>query len=575
MNNRIELLLKASLSKDSLKDVRKQVKKLQKSLDTLELDKGLIKSLKQLQKMDIGQGQFKEMRKELEAAQKELDKLNEKAKKSSKETQFGGFKLDENTILKDFESLKKEIEKRGGSVKFELDTKGAKTEITKLSAEFDRFGEKVTETFRKQSQGGKDYWDVSRINIHDSYVKDTTKSYDKLSEAIAKAGKDGNITQEQMKKFNSELERSKGSQGSIERLSESLDSVVTSSKNLNRLTTQLEKLRSEGKISNEIFQEQKKILSDIGNLDNKAYREMTQQVKLIVVEEKERAKAVKESEREVKNLERAYLELERMQTKLIKAENYRPKIKSDEDFNKTVDKLNDLNFNKAKMSAKELETELAKVNSSIDRMSAKATEAGRTQIGIIDSFKIALEKFPVWVATSTMFYGSIRSAKEFMTIIIDVDTKMTELRKVMSDDTDFGAVFDDAKRSAEEFGMTIRETMDAYIEFAKQGYEGADLKFLADAAVVASNVTELDSGKSAEYITATLIQWKKEASEAMDVLDKFNEIGNNFAVTASQLMEGQAKSASVANTMGMSFEELNGILAVTIEATKQSGSEIG
>lgn len=145
----------------------------------------------------------------------------------------------------------------------------------------------------------------------------------------------------------------------------------------------------------------------------------------------------------------------------------------------------------------------------------------------------------------------------------------------MADGTDFTQVFDDATESAKTFGQTISDTMDAYIEFARQGFEGDQLKDLADAALVLSNVSEFNTSDAAGFLTSALVQYNKEATEAMDITDKWNEIGNNFATTSTAIAEGVAKSGSVARAMNVEFEELNAMVAQLTASTKQSGAEIG
>lgn len=85
------------------------------------------------------------------------------------------------------------------------------------------------------------------------------------------------------------------------------------------------------------------------------------------------------------------------------------------------------------------------------------------------------------MAASTAFYGVIRTGRDFMNILIDIDTKLVSIQKVTGDGTDMGAIFDRATESAERFGQSISQALDAYIEFARQGYKGEDLGNLADA----------------------------------------------------------------------------------------------
>lgn len=61
-----------------------------------------------------------------------------------------------------------------------------------------------------------------------------------------------------------------------------------------------------------------------------------------------------------------------------------------------------------------------------------------------------------------------------------------------------GAIFDRATQSAETFGQSISKALDAYIEFARQGYKGDELGILADAGLVASNVGEITAQAASE-----------------------------------------------------------------------------
>ena len=223
---------------------------------------------------------------------------------------------------------------------------------------------------------------------------------------------------------------------------------------------------------------------------------------------------------------------------------------------------------KTTMSIKEL-------RNSYKDLKVETTEVARSQMGLVDSFRVAMEKFPVWMAASTMFYASVRTAKEFYQIIVDIDTKMTDLRKVMADGTDFGAVFDVATGSAEKFGQTISQTMDSYIEFAKQGFKDVELEFMADAALVASNVGDVTAQRASEFLTAAVLQWEMDSNQAMGVIDSWNEIANNFATNLDHLATAGMKSASTARSMGLDFHQLNGIVGTLTATTKQSGAEIG
>lgn len=219
--------------------------------------------------------------------------------------------------------------------------------------------------------------------------------------------------------------------------------------------------------------------------------------------------------------------------------------------------------------------EITKIRSQIKQLNADATEATKNSMGIINALKVAMEKFPIWMIASTAFYGTIGTLREFGSIILDIDKKMTDLKKVMATDTDFGKIFADATVQAETFGQTISSTLDAYAMFAKQGFKGEELNQLASAGLVAGNVGDIDTGKASEYLTASILQWNKETSEAMSIVDGWNEISNKYATTVENLAQGQAKAGATAKALGLDFDELNAVVGTLNARTKQSGNEIG
>lgn len=205
----------------------------------------------------------------------------------------------------------------------------------------------------------------------------------------------------------------------------------------------------------------------------------------------------------------------------------------------------------------------------------RAAQATRSQMGIMENFQNALVKFPIWMGASTLFFGAIRSAREFVTNIVEIDSKLITLQKVMSDSANMDEVFNNASQAAERFGQTLSDVLDAYAEFARQGYEGQDLANFGDAALITSNVGEISAQDASNYLTASAAQWKTDSQEAMGNIDAWNELANNYATTVDKLGEGQAKAGATARAMGLDFDETNAIIGSLTAQTKQSGSEIG
>lgn len=227
------------------------------------------------------------------------------------------------------------------------------------------------------------------------------------------------------------------------------------------------------------------------------------------------------------------------------------------------------------LNTKDAAYRMNQIQSQVRGITAEAERATRSQLGFVESFRQAMIKFPVWMGASTLFFGAIQSGKMFVETIVDIDSKMVTLQKVMAEGTDMATVFKNANDAALQFGQTIGDALDVYAEFARQGVDEKELPQFANAALIAANVGEIDAKQASEYLTSMSAQWETGANDAMRQVDSLNEISNNYATTVEKLAQGQTKAGSTAKAMGLDFNETNAIIGTLTAKTKQSGDEIG
>lgn len=227
------------------------------------------------------------------------------------------------------------------------------------------------------------------------------------------------------------------------------------------------------------------------------------------------------------------------------------------------------------LNTKDAAYRMTQIQSQVRGITAEAERATRSQLGFVESFRQAMVKFPVWMGATTLFFGAIQSGKMFVQTIVDIDSKMVTLQKVMADGTDMESVFRNASEAALQFGQTISGALDVYAEFARQGIEEKQLPQFANAALIAANVGEIEAKQASEYLTSMSAQWETSATDAMRQVDSLNEISNNYATTVEKLAQGQTKAGSTAKAMGLTFDETNAVIGTLTAKTKQSGDEIG
>lgn len=318
--------------------------------------------------------------------------------------------------------------------------------------------------------------------------------------------------------------------------SNNLQQFETKTREINTL---LQQMKESGLLTNKEIHKFTDSLSRIetGNLAN---------VNNLLTQMSDKFNKLKSSEKNLDTFEKQQNSLSRLNSELTRTEKLFPRTMDKskaEELRKEIEKLSKLNLINP-TALKDNQKEIDKLKEKVKQFNAESTQASKGSTGVLEAFGVAMQKFPIWMSATTIFYGAVRTAKEFGTVLVDIDSKLVSIQKVVDNGTDMGAIFDRATQSAEKFGQSISQALDAYIEFARQGYKGAELGTLADAGLVASNVGEISAQQASEYMTASLVQWKKDASEAMGIIDSWNNISNNFATTTEKLARGQARAGA-------------------------------
>ena len=140
----------------------------------------------------------------------------------------------------------------------------------------------------------------------------------------------------------------------------------------------------------------------------------------------------------------------------------------------------------------------------------------------------------------------------------DIDLALTELKKVTdATEESYKRFLQTASGTAGEIGSTLADFTEATANFARLGYSMSDASDMARTAIVYKNVADgLDSvEQSTESIISTMKAFGIESDDTMGIIDRFNEVGNNFAITSAGIGEALQRSASALNAGGNTIDE--------------------
>lgn len=188
--------------------------------------------------------------------------------------------------------------------------------------------------------------------------------------------------------------------------------------------------------------------------------------------------------------------------------------------------------------------------------SIQAAEKAHKSFG--DRLGDVIRRFSAWFSGSQIFLKAIETVKRMATEVIELDTAMTELKKV-TDETDvtYAKFLDNAYTRAKKVGATLTDTVNATANFARLGLSIEEAENVADAALIYKNIGDgiKDINEASDSIIATMQAFGIEAADAMSIVDKFNLVGNNFAITSQGIGEALLRSSAAMRAANNTIDE--------------------
>lgn len=142
--------------------------------------------------------------------------------------------------------------------------------------------------------------------------------------------------------------------------------------------------------------------------------------------------------------------------------------------------------------------------------------------------------------------------------VVDIDSAMTELKKVTDESSStYDKFLSEAGDRAKIVGSTVSDIINATADYSRLGYNLEDAKTLADVSAIYYNVgDDLDSFSTAtDNIVGTMKAFNMQADEAIDLVDKLDNVSNNYAVSSGDLGDILQRSASAMEAAGNTLDQ--------------------
>lgn len=319
---------------------------------------------------------------------------------------------------------------------------------------------------------------------------------------------------------------------------------------------------------------------------------------------------VKAVENAVKEYETLLNELKGKDASLVtsdeinKLDNYEKKIKdtiatvtnmsaSEKGYNfvsgqKELDKIHKLLNENSKMSSEakakikayyaEIESgnpsmSLDKIHGEILKIYNAEVEAGRAGRTLWDTLKNSgFHQIAAQMAGMFGVYDVINVVRQGVNTVRELDTAMTEVRKVSNaTESQYDSFKDTISSTAKEIATTNKELLNSSADFLRLGYSLDQASDLAKNATLFVNVGDgVDITEATEDMITAMKAFDIQAEDSIKIVDDYNQIGNRFALSASDIGEAMKRSASALETGNNSFEQSIGLITAMNEIVQNS-----
>ena len=203
-------------------------------------------------------------------------------------------------------------------------------------------------------------------------------------------------------------------------------------------------------------------------------------------------------------------------------------------------------LNQENISFKEIKTGFDNANASTTKLRNNLQVTGNTGASVFDTLKDKAVKFASWMGLTTIISAAARQFRNLYENVVAIDTAMVDLKKVTEGtDSQFNAFLTNAIQNAKTLGADVTDIINSTANFSRLGYSLPDATELGRVATLYQNIGDgITSDQASESIISTMKAFGYEADRAEEIIDKFNEVGNNYAISSAGLGEALQRSAS-------------------------------
>ena len=247
------------------------------------------------------------------------------------------------------------------------------------------------------------------------------------------------------------------------------------------------------------------------------------------------------------------------------------------EIGRIIDQLNTMGSAYDTDSSKigEFQQDLKNLSNSLATQGNIIKAAGDNTMSFGDKLKQTAARYGLYLSASRIMLAAIRAIKQMAQASIELDTSFTQLQIVTgATNEELKAFSDTAANLAKNLGQSITSVTKSIETFSRLGYSLPDASKLAEYATILANTAGVDVNEATTGVTSIIKGFGLDVSDAEHAADILIKVGQEYAVSASEMMEAYEKSGAALNATNTSLEKSAGLIAAA-NASVQNASTVG
>lgn len=222
------------------------------------------------------------------------------------------------------------------------------------------------------------------------------------------------------------------------------------------------------------------------------------------------------------------------------------------------------------------ETELSKVETDYEQVSSATLQAAESQRTLDNSFDQLKNRITLLFSFTNVYQKVRQVIQQTFNDVRNIDKAFTEIAMVTSYSVqEMWGTYDQYAEIANELGQTTESVIRASGLYYQQGLETNEAISLATDTMKLATLAGLDFEQATSLMTAAIRGFHMEMDQGTHVTDVYSELAAKAAASVNDIAEAMSRTASIANSAGMSFENTSAMLTTMIEATQESPENLG